>query len=181
MIPEPLHPAVVHFPIVLGVLAPFFAVGALWAIRRGAAARKAWGVATAILAALTLSSWVAVETGEQQEDRVERVVAHAPFERHEEAAESFLMMTGAVLAVAALGFLGGRAGRVARGVAAAGSLVLVGAGVRVGHSGGELVYRHGAAAVYAESPGARGDLAPAEGPGSGSVRRERRRDDGDGR
>lgn len=181
MIPDPLHPAVVHFPIVLGVLAPFFALGALWAIRRGIAPRKAWGLATAVLAALSLSSWVAVQTGEQQEERVEDVVAHDPFERHEEAAEGFLLMTAGVLGVAVLGFLGGPLGRVARVAATAGAVVLVAAGARVGHSGGELVYRHGAASAYVQGPvgQARDDGSPAPVSRPRHERRERR-GDGDG-
>ena len=40
MIPEPLHPAVVHFPIVLVVLLPLAAMTALLLIRRGEEARK---------------------------------------------------------------------------------------------------------------------------------------------
>ena len=44
MLPDPLHPAVVHFPIVLMVLLPFVAASALWAIRRGARPVRAWAV-----------------------------------------------------------------------------------------------------------------------------------------
>ena len=36
MLPDPLHPAVVHFPIVLVFLVPIAAVLAVWVIRRGA-------------------------------------------------------------------------------------------------------------------------------------------------
>ncbi|MEO8624314.1 MAG: hypothetical protein ABI625_24750, partial [bacterium] len=71
-LPEPLHPAVVHLPIALTLLLLPFAVGALWAIRRGATPLRAWGIAAALSALLTFSSWVAVETGEQTAERVER-------------------------------------------------------------------------------------------------------------
>jgi hypothetical protein len=37
MLPDPLHPIVVHFPVVLVVLLPVFALGALLVIRRGGA------------------------------------------------------------------------------------------------------------------------------------------------
>ncbi|HEU4563178.1 MAG TPA: DUF2231 domain-containing protein [Gemmatimonadaceae bacterium] len=148
MIPDPLHPAIVHFPIVLAVLAPFVAVGSLWAIRRGANPLRSWGIATLVLGALVASSWVAVETGEQQEDRVERVVSEQPLESHEEAAQLFLFTSAAVLGVAGLGLVRGRVGRAARIVGTAGSLALVVVGWNVGHTGGELVYRHGAASAY---------------------------------
>jgi formate hydrogenlyase subunit 3/multisubunit Na+/H+ antiporter MnhD subunit len=147
-LPTPLHPAVVHLPIALSVLLPFFALGALWAIRRGAQPRKAWGITTALFAALTLSSWAALKSGEAQEEQVEQVVAEAPLHTHEEAAEAFLLMSLGVLGVAALGLSSGRMGTVARVAGAVGSIVLLGAGFRVGHSGGELVYRHGAASAY---------------------------------
>jgi len=75
MLPNPLHPAVVHFPIVLAFLLPLFAIGALVAIRKGARPLRAWSLPLAVGAALTLSSWIAVETGEDQDERVERVVA----------------------------------------------------------------------------------------------------------
>jgi uncharacterized membrane protein len=183
MIPEPLHPAVVHFPIVLAMLAPFFALGALWAMRRGVATRKAWGLATAVLAALSLSAWVAVQTGEQQEDRVEDVVAHAPFESHEESAEAFLLMSAGVLGIAVLGFVGGPVGRVARIAATAGAVVLVAGVARVGYSGGELVYRYGAASAYTQTPvgQASSDDAPATGDDDRRDERRNRRGEGDGR
>lgn len=149
-IPTPLHPAIVHLPIALSILLPFFAVGALVAIRRGARPLKAWGITTALFAALTLSSWVAVETGEQQTDRVERVIAEAPIETHEEAAEAFLLFSLGVLGVAAIGLTSGKIGTVARVAGTVGALALVAAGYQVGHTGGKLVYQYGAAAAYTD-------------------------------
>lgn len=149
-IPTPLHPAIVHLPIALSILLPFFAVGALVAIRRGARPLKAWGITTALFAALTLSSWVAVETGEQQTDRVEQVIAEAPIETHEEAAEAFLLFSLGVLGVAAIGLTSGKIGTVARVAGTVGALALVAAGYQVGHTGGKLVYQYGAAAAYTD-------------------------------
>lgn len=149
-IPTPLHPAIVHLPIALSILLPFFAVGALVAIRRGARPLKAWGVTTALFAALTLLSWVAVETGEQQTDRVEHVIAEAPIETHEEAAEAFLLFSLGVLGVAAIGLTSGKIGTVARVAGTVGALALVAAGYQVGHTGGKLVYQYGAAAAYTD-------------------------------
>jgi uncharacterized membrane protein len=153
VLPNPLHPAVVHFPIVLAFLLPLFAVGALVAIRRGARPRRAWSLPLGIAAALTLSSWVAVQTGEAQDERVEDVVAEQPLETHEETAELFLTLSGVLLAVAAAGLAPGLVGRTGRVVAAVGAVALVGAAARVGHSGGELVYRYGAASAYAPAAG----------------------------
>lgn len=171
MFPDPLHPAVVHFPIVLAVLAPFFAAGTLWAIRKGARPRRAWSLTFAALGALVASSWVATETGEQQEERVEEIVSEPPLESHEEAAQLFLITAAGVLGVAAIGFAGGRVGQIARIAGTAGSLALVGMGWNVGHSGGALVYQHGAASAYTGGagrtlPGERGDREHEEETGS---------------
>ena len=151
MLPEPLHPVIVHFPVVLALLLPIFAGGALWAIRRGARPLRAWAIPVALAAALTLSSWVAVETGEAAEDRVERVVPHAAMDAHEDAAELFLALSGVLAVVMAAGLTRGVAGRTARIAATAGTLALVVLAFRVGHSGGQLVYRYGAASAYTDS------------------------------
>lgn len=148
MLPDPLHPAVVHFPIVLMTLLPVVAFGALWAIRRGAGPVQAWAIPVAAAAALTLSSWVAVATGEGEEERVERVVPVTSLQEHEEAAERFLLLSGALLLITAAGLVRGVPGRMARLGATAGALALAGLGVQVGHSGGDLVYRDGAASAY---------------------------------
>jgi len=152
----PLHPLVVHFPIVLVVLLPISVAIALWAVRKGATLRRAWAVPLAFAAALTLSTWVALQTGEAQEERVEDVVGEAALHGHEEAAERFLVLSGVLLLVSAVGLVPGSVGRAARFVTAAGALGLVVAGAQVGHSGGALVYRHGAASAYA-NPEPRGD------------------------
>ncbi len=154
MLPDPLHPAVVHFPIVLMFLLPLAALAALWYGRRHPEGRAAWVLTTALAGALTLSAWVAVETGERDEERVERVVSEAPLKTHEEAAERFLLLSAGVLVLAGAGLLRGRIGSAARVATAAGAFGLVGAGAVVGHSGGELVYHHGAVAAY--SPAGRG-------------------------
>lgn len=152
MLPDPLHPAVVHFPIVLAFLLPIFALGAVWAIRTGARPTRAWSLPLVLAAALTVSAWVALTTGEAQEDRVEAVVAESVLHEHEEAAERFLVLSGLVLLVSFAGLAGGTIGTAGRLLATAGSVVVLVAGVSVGEAGGELVYRHGAAAAYVTTP-----------------------------
>ena len=153
MLPNPLHPAVVHFPVVLAFLLPLVAIGALWTIRRGARPRAAWSVPLMLAGALALSAWAAVETGEGQSERVERVVGEQPLESHEEMADAFLTASVVLVVVAAAGLIGGVAGKAARVVTAVGALALVVAAARVGHSGGQLVYQHGAASAYANPVG----------------------------
>ena len=144
----PLHPVVVHFPIVLAVLLPISAAWALWAIRKGTTFRRAWAVPAAMAVALALSALVAVKTGEAQDERVERVVPEQPLESHEEAAETFLTLSVGLALLVAAGLVRGRPGVVARALATAGAAAFVALAVSVGHSGGKLVYEHGAASAY---------------------------------
>lgn len=162
MLPDPLHPAIIHFPIVLVFLLPIFAVGALWAIRRGFAIKRAWAIPVAFSAALALSAWASVETGESQGDKVEDIVPGSPMDTHEDAAELFLNLSGVLVLVTASGFLPGIVGRSARLIATAGAVGMVVLGASVGHSGGELVYTHGAASAYATPTGTSAANATAE-------------------
>ena len=155
MLPTPLHPAVVHFPIVFAVLLPVAALLALLAIRRGAAPLRAWAFPLALAVGLSGSAWVALETGEAEEERVEAYVAEAAIHEHEEAAERFLLFAGIVTLVSGVGLASGALGSAARLVATAGTAVILLAGVQVGRAGGELVYEHGAAQAYVS------DSAPA--------------------
>lgn len=160
MIPDPLHPAIVHFPIVLAVLAPLLAAAAFWAIRSGRLPRRSWVGVVILQAVLVGTAWMATETGEHEEDRVERVVAERHIDAHEEAAEQFLALALLVVPVAAAGLLAGTIGTVGRGLTIALSLAaLIAAGV-TGHTGGELVYRHGAAMAYAQPESGRTGSPP---------------------
>ena len=153
MLPNPLHPAVVHFPVVLAFLLPIFAAYALWTIRRGGTPRRAWAIPLGLSAALALSSWVAVKTGEAQDEKVERVVSERPLETHEEAAELFLALSAGLFVVSAAGLVRGKVGTAARVAATVGAAGLVIAATQVGHTGGQLVYRYGAASAYATGAG----------------------------
>jgi uncharacterized membrane protein len=180
LIPNPLHPAVVHLPIAFAVLLPLFAIGALWFIRRGSKPRAAWSVFVAMSLGLVASAWVSLQTGEQQEERVEDVISEASIHQHEEAADLFLAVSASVLVVALGGLAGGRVGQASRWLAAAGTVAVLASGWNVGHSGGMLVYRDGAASAYVTDGRVRsegGDVAQPRREGEA----ERRRDDDDRR
>jgi uncharacterized membrane protein len=161
MLPEPLHPAVVHFPLVFALVLPVLALIAVWRIHDGAPVRT-WGPVTLLAVLAFGSGFVASRTGEAEEDRVEAVLAsEEPLHEHEEAAELFLLISGITAGLAVLGFAPGLIGRSARLLALFAAIGAAGAVGRVGLLGGDLVFRHGAAAAYVESAAAKADAAVA--------------------
>ncbi len=149
MLPDPLHPAVVHFPIVLAVLIPPLALLVVWAIRSGHVPARAWLSVVVLQLLLWGAAWAALETGESDEERVERAVAERYIEDHEDSAERFLLLALLGIPIAVVGLLRGMPGAVAQVLTVFVALAALGAVAITGHSGGELVYRHGAASAYA--------------------------------
>jgi len=132
---------------IIPVLILFVAI-ALW---RKWLPGRAWFLVVAFQAALLASSVVALNTGEQDEELVEKVVAEAALESHEDAAKSFTFGAAIVLllGLTPLAFRKRESlQRIAAGTTLLGSLALLGMGVNVGHKGGELVYAHGAAQAH---------------------------------
>ena len=155
MLPDPLHPAVVHLPIALAVLIPLVAAFALVAARWGFVPARGWTFVVLLQLLLVGSGWLALETGEDEEERVEKVVAERHISDHEERAERLLIGAGIALLVIGAGLVPGRIGDLARPLGLVLSLGVAGLAADVGHSGGKLVYQHGAASAYTK------DAAPA--------------------
>lgn len=174
----PLHPLLVHLPMALAVVVPLIAVGVWFAWLRGLLPMRSWLIVVALQALLVGGGAMAMRSGEQDEERVERVVAERHIESHEDAATAFMVAAGIVLGLAVMAggamFRNETLGRILAGVATLGSIVVLGLGIRVGHGGGQLVYKHGAASAHtsagAAQPGA------VEGPAISS-RRDRDDDD----
>ncbi|MDP2054865.1 MAG: hypothetical protein Q8L75_14600 [Acidobacteriota bacterium] len=160
----PLHPAIVHFPLGVAMLMPFIAAGFAWALWTRRAGRAAWIAVVVLQAALLGSSLVAINTGANDEERVERVVQASAIEAHEEAAEQFAWASGVTLLLAAVVLVFRRrelAGPLTAAVVIA-TIAVAGLGLRVGHAGGQLVYVHGAAAAYAATGPAATGGTPSE-------------------
>ena len=155
MLPNPLHPAVVHFPIAFAYLLPPAALVTLLWGARARAARAAWWPVAALMLLTLVAGIVAVRSGEATEDRAEQAVAGRLIHEHEERAEGFMVVAWVGLALAAAGFLKGRLGLAARWAFLAAALAMAAQVTWTGKLGGELVYKHGAASAYARpaSPG----------------------------
>lgn len=154
-----LHPKIVHLPIALAILMPLI-VGGFWALRSyDLMPRRIWWVALVFQAVLVGSSFAAMETGEIDEERAEKVVPESAIETHEEAAEVFTWATvGLLPLLLGLGFVEKR--RLQHGVAAvaiAASAGVLFLGYRVGEAGGAIVYEHGLSKLDATGPGGSAD------------------------
>lgn len=147
----PLHPMIVHIPLALALLMPLVAAATLAAWWLGwLPGRRVWLVALVLQGVLVGGALAAIETGEDEEERVEAVVGEAALEAHEEAADRFVIAAGVVFGLALLALALPREGlrKALAAATVAGTLVVALLGVNTGKAGGELVYRHGAASVY---------------------------------
>jgi uncharacterized membrane protein len=149
------HPKVVHLPMALAVLMPLVTGGVLFAWWQGWLDRRVWVVVLLLQAVLVGSGALAMNTGEREEDRVEQVVAEERIEAHEEAAESFVWASAALLLLMTVPLVlaEGRARQAVALGAFAGTLIVFGLGYNAGEAGGKLVYAHGAAQVYVANGG----------------------------
>lgn len=143
----PLHPIVVHFPIVLGFILPFAGFAFWWAIKKDFLPQRVWVLITALALVYGASALVASELGEKDEDKVEKVVSEKLIEEHEEAAELVPWIAGTLLLVSLAGLRGKNAQR-ARLAFAIVSLAATIPLANAGHTGGELVYKYGAANAH---------------------------------
>jgi uncharacterized membrane protein len=158
-LPEPLHPAIVHFPIALLLVGAAVAVAAVF-VRR-------WHLplfAAILLSLGALGAVAATVTGEKEEKKVEHALPSAEpvLEKHAEWGESARNagILAAVFAIGAAALVSRPV--IGRSLSVLTAFVAIGAGYAVaqaGHFGGELVYRHGAGVTLGS--GGTGAAAPA--------------------
>ncbi len=143
----PLHPVVVHFPIVLGILLPLAALTIWWAIKKGHLHLKTWVLITALALGYGISSYIAVEMGEEDEEKVEEVVSEKVIEEHEEAGELIFWISSGLFLFSLAGLARKVLHVVRLGIAIL-ALAAVIPLVDAGHTGGKLVYQYGAANAH---------------------------------
>jgi hypothetical protein len=138
----PLHPAIVHLPLGLAIVAPLLALGIAIAIRRGALPAKSWLIVVGFQAAVFVGGLAALRTGEQEEERVEDRIAESVVDRHETFAKRFVWSAGGtlVLGAAALVLRSHPATATLMAATTLATVVTAGAGLQVGHTGGAIVH-----------------------------------------
>lgn len=146
----PFHPKVVHLPIAFAMLMPLLSGGLFLAWIREWLPRRAWWIVVGVQALTVASGFGGLLSGERDEEVAERVVSEALIHAHEEAGQAFVAVTIAVFLCAL--FAGWvqreKLARSLAGLTIVGSLVALALGVRTGHMGGELVYRHGGGGAF---------------------------------
>jgi uncharacterized membrane protein len=145
----PLHPLIVHVPLVLAGLVPIVAGFLAWQTWRGRGSRAQWLVAIALQAVIVIGALVAIDTGGDEAGTVHTVVPRDAIHEHAQAAHWFeyaSFATLAVLVVAAA--LRERRAAIAGLVAAVIAAVMVATGIRAGHLGGKVVFEYDAPAAY---------------------------------
>jgi uncharacterized membrane protein len=179
LMPDLLHPALVHFPVALVTLGSAVAVAAVfW--------RKGYvpAFAAVLLGLGALGAWAAIASGKSDGGLLEQVPP--PMESLLEAHETWAERTHTAAAIASVAAVGsallGRFPRAARGAAVVAALVAGAASYTVyetGHRGGALVFKHGAGvAVTASASAANGALKPTVS-GPAKTRALNKRDDRD--
>ncbi len=149
----PLHPALVHVPLGIAVLLPLLAGALCVALWREILPKRSWLIVLMVAAVGLVSALAARSTGETEEQRVEEWVARRSIHQHEEAADSFTI----ALALTTLATAGAfvikrpRLFKAATLIITIAYLVVLGLALRVGHLGGELVFRHNAGSGRAPS------------------------------
>lgn len=149
----PFHPSIVHFPIALTFIMPIFLVIFALFIKNNKMSPKAWLILVGLQVVIVGSGYIALESGEDEEHQVAKVVSKKLIHEHEEAAEVFVgaSVLVLVLSIGAFFLRNEFSFPFKLGVAAL-SLIACFLAYRTGKLGGELVYLHGAPNAYLESP-----------------------------
>lgn len=145
----PLHPSIVHFPIVLTFIMPVLIIYMAWMIKSNRVAKEAWFLIVGLQVLVTATGYISLETGESEEHAVEKVLDKRYIHKHEEAAEVFVGTTvlALVISIAAI-FILKKFQIHLHAVVCVITLVSGLTAYRAGQLGGELVYKHGAATAY---------------------------------
>lgn len=145
----PLHPSIVHIPIVLSFVMPVLVLAFAWMIKTNKMSPKGWLILVGLQLAVVVSGYVSLETGETEEHAVEKVVNKDYIHEHEEAGEIFVgsAVLSLVLSIGVFFIRKELQFPIKLGIAVIG-IISGFLAWRAGQLGGELVYKHGAASAY---------------------------------
>lgn len=146
----PLHPLLVHLPLGLAAVVPLVILGVAGYSLFARFLTGAWSVVVFLQLVLAVGTFVSMEAGEDEEDRVRPYVPHAALEAHEESGENLLYFAIGtwVLCLIPLVRKDEKTRKIAAAAAFAGSLATLGVAVQAGRLGATLVYQYDAPEAY---------------------------------
>ncbi len=144
----PIHPIIVHFPIALSFIIPLILVLVFIGTKKDLFTSKVLIIPLLLQLIVVGSGYLAMEFGEDDEEKVEKVVAEQHIEEHEEAAEFFIYSQSVVLALLLAALFLQSVG-ILKPLALIASVLAIYPTILTGHSGGKLVYQYGAASAHA--------------------------------
>jgi uncharacterized membrane protein len=145
----PLHPIVVHFPIALAFLLPLLSILFAFFIKTQKMKGSMWLIIVGLHIFTVGAGYLALETGEREEDRVAKVVDKDLISDHEKYAEIFVGVTVVATVISVVAFF--LQTNIQFYAQLANVLVLLVAAFfayETGEHGGDLVYKHGATRAY---------------------------------
>lgn len=150
----PLHPFMAHIPLVLALCLPIVIISSIVFIMKKKISPRFWWVPVIMQISIVVFSYIALETGEDQEDTVLQFVAKPFVQQHENAAEIFSGLGVILLGLMAVVlFVGESLARNLRFLTAVLSFIPLAAGLYAGRLGGAIAYTHGGAEAYYQVEG----------------------------
>jgi len=150
----PVHPMIVHFPLALTFILPILILVFAYLIKTNKMAPQGWLIIIGLQLVVVATGYISLETGENEEDLVAKVLDKKLINEHEEAAEIFVgsAVIGLVLSIGVFFIRNEIQFPIKLAIAVIGLLSCYLA-FQAGSLGGELVYKHGAASAYEVTPG----------------------------
>ena len=145
----PLHPIVVHFPIAIAFILPILALLFAFFIKTQKMKSSMWLIIVGLHLFTVGAGYLALETGENEEDTVAKIVDKDLIGEHEKYAEIFVGVTVVATAISIVAFF--LQTNIQFYAQLANVIILVIAAFfayETGEHGGELVYKHGATRAY---------------------------------
>lgn len=131
----PFHPIVVHIPLALSALMPILIGVVLWGQKKEWFSPKTWLLLVFLQTLVVGTGYIAMQLGERDGEKVERVVAESFIEAHEEWAEIFVWTDAGLLVLMVVPVVIKRA-RFAKPLSLAGAVLALIPAIYAGHSGG---------------------------------------------
>lgn len=145
----PLHPFLAHIPLVLALFMPIILGVSIFLIFKKKVPSQGWWVAVCIQLLVVIFSYIALSSGEAEEDLVANYVSKSFISKHENMAEVFSGLSVILLGVLIVtNFVEEKVAKKLRIIAALFSVVPLGMGLYTGRLGGEIAYAYGGAQAY---------------------------------